>query len=74
MILMFVLLHLFTQIVWFSSKAEEWRLAAGEIVPISTEAPHPSRADLSKKRGGNGASRKPGARRAPRLASVRGRR
>jgi hypothetical protein len=34
MILVFVLLHLFTRIVWFSSKAEAWWPAAGEIVPV----------------------------------------
>jgi hypothetical protein len=56
MILMFVLLHLFTWIVWFSSKAEAWWSAVGEIVPINVEASHPGQADLSKKRRGNGAS------------------
>jgi hypothetical protein len=46
---MFVLLHLFTSVVWFSLKAEVWWSASGEIVPDSVEAPRPDRADLSKK-------------------------
>jgi hypothetical protein len=72
MILMFVLLHLFIWIVWFSSKAEAWWPMAGEIVPASVEAPPLGRAPLYKKRWGSGASWKTSARRAPRLASVRG--
>jgi hypothetical protein len=47
---MFLLLHLFTSIVWVSLKAEAWWPAAGEIVPVSAEAPHPGRADFLKKR------------------------
>jgi hypothetical protein len=50
MILMFVLLHLFTWIVWFSSKAEAWRPAADEIVPVYANALCLGRADLLKKR------------------------
>jgi hypothetical protein len=56
MILMFVLLHLFTWIIWFSLKAEARRPMASEIVPIIEEAPPPGRAPLSKKRQGSGAS------------------
>jgi Na+-transporting methylmalonyl-CoA/oxaloacetate decarboxylase gamma subunit len=50
MILIFVLLHLFIWIIWFSSKVEARWSVAGEIVPVSAEAPPPNRAPLSKKR------------------------
>jgi hypothetical protein len=72
-ILMFVSLHLFTWIIWFSSNAEARWPVAGEIVPISTEAPPPGRVPLSMRIQGSGASQKTSARQGPCLASVRGR-
>jgi hypothetical protein len=48
MILMLVLLHLFTWIIWFSLKAEARWPMAGEIVPVSTKAPPLGRTPLSK--------------------------
>jgi hypothetical protein len=72
MILMFVLLHLFTWIIWFSSKAEARQPVAGEIVLISTEAPPLGRTPLSKKRRGSGASQKTTAHQGSRSACVRG--
>jgi hypothetical protein len=58
MILMFVLWHLFTWIIWFSLKAEARWPVVGEIVLINAEASPPGQTPLSKERRGGGASQK----------------
>jgi hypothetical protein len=68
-ILMFVLLHLFTWVVWVFFEG-----GSTVVVPVSVEAPPPAWAPLSKKRKRCGKALQ-GAitRRAPRSANVRGR-
>jgi hypothetical protein len=65
------LLHLFTWIIWFSSKAEAQRPMAGEIVPINADVPPLSWVPLPKKRQHSGAWQKNSTPQGPCSASVR---
>jgi hypothetical protein len=70
---MLVLLHLFTWIIWFSSKAEAQRPMAGEIVPINADVPPLSWVPLPNKRQRSGAWKKNSTPQGPCSNSVRDR-